>query len=171
MVVNLQAALSVFWDRPLFYNLTSYIVCGAMILWCLIKTAQTRFSPQRAWLALAAIAPLSVLVAYHRPYDARIILLTLPACAMLWARDKTLRRPAAIITAAGVLFTADIPLASGVVISKSLLPHTSGLLNHVLTVLLIRPASLALLIVAVFYLWVYLRVEPEQGLSVQKAAP
>jgi hypothetical protein len=80
MVIDLQAAVSVFRDDPRIYNLVSYLVCGAMLLAWSVRTLRSRFSQSRAWLALAAVTALTMLVTYHRPYDARLLLLTIPAC-------------------------------------------------------------------------------------------
>ncbi|MGO9636822.1 MAG: glycosyltransferase family 87 protein, partial [Terracidiphilus sp.] len=84
-VIDLQTVFSVFRDNPRFYNLATYLVFGPLLLVWIIVTLRSRFSQARAWLALAGIAALSMLPVYHRPYDAKLLLLTVPACAMLWA--------------------------------------------------------------------------------------
>jgi hypothetical protein len=157
MVIDLQAAASVFWNNPRFYNLTSYLVCGIMLLFWVVTALRSRFSVTNAWLALASIIPITLLVTYHRPYDARLLLLSAPACAILWARGGSIARIAVLLTAAGVALTGDIPLAISILIAKHLLPLTAGLPKLILTVLFMRPASLVLLILAIFYLWVYVR--------------
>jgi hypothetical protein len=157
MVVDLQAAVSVFWDDPRVYNLVSYAICGAMLALWSVKALRSPFSTTTAWVALAAIAPLTMLVTYHRPYDAKLLLLTVPACAMLWKDGGSIGRWAVALSAAGVFFTGDVPLASMVVIYNDVASTTSGLTAKIVTVLLTRPASLILLAVACFYLWVYVR--------------
>jgi uncharacterized membrane protein len=42
-------------------------------------------------------------------------------------------------------------------ISDNLHINTTGIFGKILTVMLIRPASLALLVMGVFYLWLFLR--------------
>jgi hypothetical protein len=74
---------------------------------------------------------------------------------MLWAEGGPARWPALLITTAGLVFTADIPLAILSILAKNLHIGTAGILEKILTVLLIRPASLILLMVAIFYLWMY----------------
>jgi hypothetical protein len=80
-----------------------------------------------------------------------------------------------LLTTAGVALTGDIPLTISILIADHLLPLTAGLLKLILTVLFMRPASLVLLILAIFYLCVYLKrfavgrvrgVSPESGSSV-----
>ena len=46
-IVDLQAALSVFRDDPHFYNISSYLFCGTLLLVWSIWTLRTRFSVQR----------------------------------------------------------------------------------------------------------------------------
>jgi hypothetical protein len=155
-VVDLQAAISIFRDDPSFYNPISYLLCGALLLAGAARALRSRFSLPSAWLALAAVTALTMLVTYHRPWDAKLLLLAIPACAMLWAEGGPARWPALLITTAGLVFTADIPLAILSILAKSLHIGTAGILGKMLTVLLIRPASLILLLLAIFYLWIYL---------------
>jgi len=162
MVIDLQAAISIFRDDPGFYNPASYLVCGALLLVWSVRTLRSRFSQRRTWLALAAVSALTMLVTYHRPWDARLLLLTIPACAMLWAEGGRIRWIALLVTAAGLVLTGDIPLAILGTFSNNLHVSTTGIFGKMLTVVLIRPASLILLVVGIFYLWMYLRrVVPE----------
>jgi hypothetical protein len=155
MVVDLQAALSVFRNNPGFYNPISYVVCGVMLLLWSIVTLRSRFSVTKAWFALAAIVPITLLVTYHRPYDARLLLLCIPACTMLWASGGSIARIAVLLTTTGVVLTGDIPLAVSIILFKKLIPSTAGLTKVLMTLVLTRPASLILLAMAVFYVWVY----------------
>jgi hypothetical protein len=98
-----------------------------------------------------------MLVTYHRPYDAKLLLLTVPACAMLWAKGGAIGRIALVVTTAGIVLTADIPLAILVILTKNLPISTVGLSRQIMTVVLMRPATLILLVMGIFYLWVYLR--------------
>jgi len=157
MIVDLQTAISVFCDDPRVYNPISYLVCGAMLLVWSIRTLRSRFSPARAWLALAAVAPLTMLVTYHRPYDAKLLFLTVPACAMLWAEGGAIGWIALLVNASGLVLTGDIPLAIFINLANKLHVGTAGGFAEILTVVLTRPASLLLLAMAVFYLWVYVR--------------
>jgi len=162
MVIDLQAAVSIFRDDPRIYNSVSYLVCGALLLVWSVRTLRSRVSLPGAWLALAAVTPLSMLVTYHRPWDAKLLLLTVPACAMLWAEGGTIGRMALLVNTAGLVLTGDIPLAILSIVSNRLHVGTDGFFGQMLTVLLIRPASLILLVMGVFYLWVYVRHDPAQ---------
>ena len=76
-VVDLQAAISIFRDDPRFYNIASYLFCGVLLLAWSIWTLRTRFSVQKAWLALAAVTAFTLLITYHRPWDAKLVMLAI----------------------------------------------------------------------------------------------
>jgi hypothetical protein len=100
-----------------------------------------------------------MLVTYHRPWDAKLLMLTIPACALLWAEGGRIARIALLVNSLGLLLTADIPLAILSNIPNQLHVGTASIFGKMLTFVLIRPASLILLVMSIFYLWVYLRRE------------
>jgi hypothetical protein len=156
-VISLQAVISVFRDDPRIYNLVSYSVCVFLLLIWGVVTLRSRPSPARTWLALAAIAALTMLPVYHRQYDAKLLLLSVPACAMLWAEGGRIGRLALVVTSAGFLVTADLPWAIVLgLISKLHLPATA-LARQMLIAAQVFPAPLILLLMGIFYLWVYVR--------------
>ena len=157
MMINLQAFLSFFRDDPRFYNPATYLVCGLLLLLWLIATLRSRFTPAGAWFALAAVAPLSLLPVYHRSYDARLLLLTVPACAMLWAEGGPIARIALLINALGFALTGDVTWAIILGIINHLSLSTTHLRVQMLLAVQVFPAPLILLTMAIFYLWVYMR--------------
>ena len=159
-VIDLQAAISVFKDDAAFYNPVSYFAIGALILVWILAVLRKRPSPRGAVFALAPVAALTLLPVYHRPYDAKLLLLTLPACAMLWVTKAPRRWIALALTTAAIIITSDIPLAIDVAIGQSLSLSTSTLAGKIATVLLLRPAPIILLALGCFYLWVYMRYDP-----------
>ena len=164
MVIDLQAAAAVFRDDPRFYNPVSYLICGALLLVWAATSIRSRFSRASALFALAAIAPLTMLVTYHQPYDAKLLLLTVPACAMIWVEGAPVRWLALLVTTAGIVMTSDVPLALLVILTDNLHVGTTGVFGQMLGVVLMRPASLALLAMCIFYLWVYVsRAAPDKG--------
>ncbi|HEV2486831.1 MAG TPA: glycosyltransferase family 87 protein [Terracidiphilus sp.] len=156
-VISLQAAFSIFRDDPQFYNLATYLVCGPLLLVWLVTTLRSRSSQDRALLALAAIVPLTILVTYHRVYDAKLVLLTVPACAMLWATGGPIRWIALVLNTAGVVLCSDAPMIVLDGLARSLHLSTSVWSGQILTVVLDRPTTDILLIMGIFYLWVYVR--------------
>jgi len=153
-IINLQAVLSVFRDDARFYVPAALLISAALLVPWAIATLRSRVSPARAWLALAAISALTMLVTYHRQHDAKLLLLTIPACAMLWAEGDPKSWFALLASTAGIVFTGDIP-STGLAILTGHLSVEPGLIGHLKAALLLRPAPIILLVIAVFYLWVY----------------
>jgi Glycosyltransferase family 87 len=156
-VVDLQTVVSVFRDDPHFYNPVTYLVCGPLVLLWVFTTLRARPSPAGTWLALAAIAALSMLPLYHRQHDTRLLLLTIPACAMLWAEGGLIGCLAVVLNAAGVVLSGDISSAIRIILIRNVLASTTGVPFKILTVVLGRPIPIILLIMGIFYLWVYMR--------------
>lgn len=165
MVIDLQALLSIFWDEPHFYNLCSYAVCAVFLAIWSLKILRSAVPSERAMVALAAAVPITLLATYHRPYDSKLLLLTIPACSALWASRKVVGHLALFFTTASILFTGDIPLAILIEMAKRIQIHQDGLTGKVLAALLIRPASLTLLALAFFFLWVLVGKDPEDESS------
>lgn len=156
-VVDLQSAISIFRDTPRFYNLVSYLFCGTLLLVWSIWTLRTRFSVPRAWLALAAATAFELLITYHRPWDAKLVMLAIPPCCMLWAGRDRLGRIAFSVTVGAVLFAGDFPLSVFKTMADSLQLSADGFGEKLLMVILRRPESIALLAMGAFYLWTYIR--------------
>src|ERR1017187_7006300 len=170
MVINLQSVISVFWDDPHIYNPASYLVCAPLLLVWVFVTLRSRSSQASAWLALAAIAALSMLPVYHRQYDAKLILLTVPACAMLWAEGGLIGALALGVNTAAFVLTADLPWALLFGLISHVRPSTTGLSGQILMAVQVFPIPLTLLTMGIFYLWVYVRrcsahafPHPQQG--------
>ncbi len=159
MIIDLQTAVSLFNDSPGIYNAVTYFVCSLTFLVWLLAVLRSSRPAQNAWYALVSAAALSMLVTYHRSYDARLLLLSIPACAMLWAEGGPLAWTALLLTFAGIVFTADIPLAILTHLTRNLHAPAAGVPGKAMLAILTRPAPLALLAIAVFYLLVYIRRE------------
>ncbi|HEY1253309.1 MAG TPA: glycosyltransferase 87 family protein [Terracidiphilus sp.] len=163
MLIDLQNVLSVFRDDPRFYNPASWLICGVLLLVWAIRTLRTRFTLPGALLALASVAALSMLPVYHRQYDAKLLLLTVPACAMLWAKRGLIGWIAILLSTAGILVTGDIPSAILLTFTRNLSLPASGFAGKLLIVALLQPAPFILLAMSFFYLWVYLRRDQESN--------
>ena len=163
MVINLQAAISIFQNNPRFYNSVSYLICGSLFLVWLIATIKAQQSAAMAWLALAAIVPITLLGTYHRPHDAGLLMLTIPACGLLWSRGGSVGWIALLINFIGFLLVGTIPLAILIAFADKLHLDSSGLVEKVLTVILVRPLSLVLFAMSIFYLWIYVATVRDQA--------
>jgi hypothetical protein len=156
-LVNLQTAFGIFWSDPRIYDSPTYLVCGVMLVAWFTALRRSRPTQASTWFALASAAAISMLPNYHRQQDTRILLLMIPAFALLWVKRSALRWAALIVTLGGVLFTGDIPLQMLGMRSKALSESTTGFANQLQILLLGRTATLALVAVAVFYLYAFLR--------------
>ena len=171
MIIDIQSTISAFRDDPRIYNPVTYLICGMLLLVWSVRTLRSRFSQRRAWLALAAVSALTMLVTYHRSYDAKLLLLTIPACAMLWAEGGLVRWLALLVNAAGIVFTSDIPLVILMMLFKKQHISTAVLSGKILAAALMRPTPLILLAMGIFYLCVYLRPDPDCVVSAEHGEP
>jgi hypothetical protein len=157
MVISLQSLLSVFWDDARVYNPVSYLVCAPLLIAWAVITLRFRATPSRAWLALASIAALSMLPVYHRQYDSKLLLLTVPACVMLWAEGGLRKWLALTVTATGLVLTGDLTWAILLGLINHLHLDSTGFPGQILLAAQVFPAPLILLAMGIFYLWVYAR--------------
>jgi len=157
MLVSLQSVFGVFWDDPRIYNPASYLTFAPLLLvwvWYTIKSART---PARTWLALAAMAALSMLPVYHRQQDTKLLLLTIPACTMLWVEGGLTGWLAVLVTSVGLLFTGDIPWALFLGLSNKFHLSAGGVIGKLLLGVELFSVPVILLFVGVFYLVIYVR--------------
>ncbi len=157
MIIDLQTVLSIFDDDPGVYNPATYAVCAILLLVWLVAVLRLPPSGERAWFALVSVVALSMLVTYHRSYDAKLLLLSVPACAMLWRRGGGRSWTALLLSSAGILFTADVPLAILMRLTRNLYTPTADVAGKLAVAVATRPAPLILLAIALFYLFVFIR--------------
>ena len=127
MIIDLQTIFSVLRDDPHFYNPITYLVCGPMLVAWVIVTIRSRFSPTNAWLALASISALSMLPLYHRPHDAKLLVLTIPACALLVAEGGRIGRIALLLNAAAILIRFRHSIGSPGAVHEPFAPYYRGI--------------------------------------------
>lgn len=166
MMTNLQTITSIFWSDPSSYNLASYIIwCPLVLIWIYI-TLRKRPTRSSAWFALASIAALSVLPVYHRQYDAKLIILAVPAFAILWARPGRMAWAALAVTSAAFFFNGDFPWVALLLGASKLHLFDPGPHQTLAVALSNFPVPFSLLVMGVFYLWVYARLvlKPDSGI-------
>jgi hypothetical protein len=112
-----------------------------------------------------------MLPVYHRQYDAKLLLLTVPACVMLWAEGGPTGRLALLLNTAGIVLTGDFPSAALMVLTGKLHLSTMGMFGKIVTAALVRPVPLILLVMAIFYLWVYVRRSAGQAATALPGGP
>lgn len=163
MIIDLQSVAAAYRDDPRIYNPVSYIICGSLLLAWVVQTLRVRFTQTSALLALAAVVPLTMLITYHRVHDSKLLLLAVPACAMLWAGGGLIRWLALLVTSAGIVFTADIPLTILRIFTDHMHISTAELSGQILAIIVTRPVPLILLAMSIFYMWIYLQHDPARS--------
>jgi hypothetical protein len=166
--IDLQVVLSRFKDDPSFYNPVSYLIVALPLLVWMLVTLRSRFSQKRAMLAIAAVTALSMLPVHHHFYDTKLLLLTVPALAILWTENGRLKWLSLIVSTTGYVLTGDISETILFHLTNRLLPD-STVTEQAWRAILVSPAPLILLIMGLFYLAVYAReafrpVSPEKNL-------
>lgn len=147
--LDLQVVFSRLRDRPAFYNSLSYLVVAPLLLAWAAITVRARESKENVFYGIGAIAPLSLLPIYHHFYDTKLLLLTIPALALVSARRDRLGLIAILLTAVSFFVTGDL---SHWLITHAASKVPSATLSDVLAVF---PAPMILLLTGCFYLWIY----------------
>jgi len=151
-VVELQSAVSIFFSEPGAYNLITYGFCLPLVLVWAFLSLRMKAGRSRNWLALAAIAPLTMLPSYHLQHDAKLIMLCIPACAMLWARRGWIGWISMLITGAGIVINGDIFSGARVLLTRPFVVPKPNFTSRLTTILLTRQAPLILFAMAIFFL-------------------
>jgi hypothetical protein len=157
MIVSLQAAFSEFVDNPRFYDAAAYGVFGVLLAIWLITTRRARREHALNLLGLAPATALTLLPIYHRIYDAKLILLAVPACSILWKRGGPQAWGASLITLTGFVVTGAIPWAISFPLLARLLPHGGNFARWVLIALQSCVVPAVLLAFSVFYLFFFVK--------------
>ena len=156
-LVSLQAIFGVFWDDPRFYDPASYLTFAPLLLVWAFYTFKSPRSSAKTWFAIAAISAFSMLPVYHRQQDTRLLLLTVPACAMLWAEGGLTGWLAVLVTSTGLFFTGDLPWAVFFTVIHKVHLTAGGIAAKLMLGIELFSLPLMLLIVGVFYLGVYIQ--------------
>ena len=163
--INLQTVLAVFSDEPRFYNVLSYAICASLLfIWLMIRL-RSQMTPLGFWVSLGFLAALSLLPVYHRHHDAKLLLLAVPACAMIWSRRRATGVVGLIITGLALTVNADVPRVILTNLEEPIVFSSATLSGKLTIILLARPAPLTILAVAIFYLWVYWRELDKEKVS------
>lgn len=155
MIIDLQTAVSILWDRAAIYNSVTYLLCGIPLIFWIVATVRTRATEESAWVALAVAAPLSMLFTYHRSYDAKLVLLCLPACAALWKHRGRRGWAVAALLFATIATIGDIPMALLVFAIRHWRLTTQTLGDKLVMFAFARPAPILLFLLMALFLWMY----------------
>jgi hypothetical protein len=157
-IVQLQTAVSVFFENPRAWDLITYCVCAPLLLLWAYRTLKSRPTGPAIWIGLATAAPLTVLPTYHFQHDAKLLMIAIPACAMLWAERRRTGNLALVVTLAAILVNGDILSAFRILLTRGIIVPQPNFLSRLMTLTLTRPAPVVLLAMAIFFLWTYMRL-------------
>ncbi len=165
---NLQTLTSIFFVEARTFNSIAYaIFLGLLTAW-IIAVPWSNASLETHFLSLAALSILSLMPMYHRFYDTRLLLLTVPAVAVIFQKRRILGGFIAVLTVLAVI---------SVQYRVQLLLIQNGswqrLLHHpLLFILLLRQQNLELLLLFGLYLAAILGVRRSVWLPYEiKRAP
>lgn len=153
LLVSLQTVSSAFTNNQQIYDAISYLVCAPILFGWMYFVLRSKPSPANAWLALACITPLSLVAVYHHVYDSKILLITIPACALLWAKGGSTAKMALLVSGAALALTGDLSCTVMVFFIRGLHLNATGIWGQAQNALQALPIPLGLLVMSVFYLW------------------
>ncbi len=154
VLTNLQAVTSFFWPDPQTYNWAAYLIFAPCFLAWTVVTLRKKMTEESSWFALAAIACFSLLPVYHRQYDAKLILLAVPGCALLWSRRGWLAWLALALTAVTFVLDGDLPWVLFLTAVSHFGLPTTGFWGRCVMAVWDFSVPLSLLGMGLFYLWV-----------------
>jgi hypothetical protein len=156
MKVPLQTVTSLFWANEITYNIIAYAVLAIMFLawlWGMWNAGDER----SFWVGLAAAIPLTILVGYHRQHDTRLLILAVPACAMLLAERTRVGKLAVAFTTCAILASSNAVLHLMGLLSPIVGIKAHGFTGMLLYAIVGRPIPLTLLAMSIFYICLLLR--------------
>ena len=165
-ITSIQTMTSYFWPDPRAYNFVAYSLCAPLIVGWGFITFRSRPTGNAAWFALATIAPLSMLPVYHRQYDAKLILLAVPALCLLWQRGGKTAWGALIVSGFAVVLNGDLPWSMFLMELNKNYQIPAGSAAQSFNFLLNSPVPLSLLAMSGFYLWAYAHSSVQQSTGI-----
>ena len=145
---NLQALTSIFMAKAGQFNAAAYAIFLALFGAGMLVVLRANRVPELHMVALGALSILTLMPIYHRFYDTRLLLLSVPAVVIVFQRRRVLGTVIAVLT---VLTAVSVQYR----VQMFLLQQgkwQSVLANKFLFVLLLRHQNLLMLILFLLYL-------------------
>jgi hypothetical protein len=145
--MNLQSLTSIFFADAGKFNYVAYVVFLVLLAF-LIMLTWSHASGETHVVALAALSILTLMPVYHRFYDTRVLLLSVPAVILIFEKRRFLGAAMAVLTMLSVISVQYR-------LQIYLIQHADweSILHHkFLFILLLRQQNLELLILFVLYL-------------------
>jgi hypothetical protein len=146
---NLQALTSIFFTDAPRFNAVAYAVFLSLFAALIVAVLRTNPAREIHFLSLAALSVLTLTPVYHRFYDTRLLLLTIPAVLTVYQKRRLLGALIAVLTLLAVIsiqYRMQIFLLQRAE-WQFVLP------NKLLFILLLRQQNLELLILFSLYLF------------------
>ena len=145
--LNLQTLTSIFFAETRTFNAAAYAVFAVLLAVVILVVLRNQLRGEMQWIALAALSILSLIPVYHRFYDSRLLLLSIPAVVILFGRNRLLGVALALLT---LVTTISVQYR----VQIFLLQHAKWqtvFANKFLFILLLRQQNLELLVLYCFY--------------------
>ena len=145
---NLQTLSSIFFADARRFNAVAYAVFLALLAAGILAARKTNAGLERHFLVVGALSVLTLTPVYHRFYDTRLLLLSIPAVVIVFGKRRLLGALIAVLT---VLATVSVQYR----VQTYLLQHGQWqniLANKFLFILLLRQQNLELLLLFSLYL-------------------
>lgn len=162
-VINIQALINSISDSTKIYSFMSLGFIGVLVCFWIWATLKSGSFVSNEWLALASMSAIAMLPIYHRLYDAKVIMLSIPACSILWMRRGIVGWMSLIFTGSTIALTADLPNILLSAFAKNPNIIANGWEGKIETVVLYHSATIALMVMGLFYLVVYVRSVREES--------
>jgi Glycosyltransferase family 87 len=149
---NLQALSSIFFADARRFNAVAYSVFLFLLAAGIIIVARANAGPELHLVAIGALSILSLMPVYHRFYDTRLLLLSIPGVLIISQKRRIL---GAIVGALTVVSVVSVQYR----VQVFLLQHQQWqnlLQNKLLFILLLRQQNLELLLLFCLYLFAML---------------
>jgi Glycosyltransferase family 87 len=145
---NLQALTSIFVSEAGQFNAAAYAVFLALYGVGTVVVLRAQRGPELHLVALGALSILTLMPVYHRFYDTRLLLLSVPAVVVVFQKRRVLGAVIAVLT---VITTISVQYRVQMLLLQQG-KWQSVLANKFLFILLLRPQNLVMLLLFLLYL-------------------
>jgi Glycosyltransferase family 87 len=163
---NLQTLTSIFFSDARMFNAAAYAIFLIFLAALIMVVLRVNAGREFQFLALAAVSVLSLTPVYHRFYDTRLLLLTIPAVLIVFQRRRFLGALIAFLTLLAVISVQYR-------VQVFLLQHAEWqtVLEHkFLFILLLRQQNLELLMLFWLYLFAIVSVRSSGAPEMEASA-
>lgn len=148
-LINLQAITAVFLREAREYDAAAYAIFLSLLAVMITAIVRTDAHPDIHLISIGALALLSLMPVYHRFYDTRMLLITIPAAVIVYQKRRLLGTVIGALTLLNVVSVQDR-------VQKFIVNHQmfQSILSHkFLFILLLRQQNLELPLLFCLYMF------------------